>query len=78
MATYLYETIPTQPGETSETFELQQSMKDPALTRHPATGKPVQRIITGGYGFVSRNGSPSASAQHPPSSGGCGSGCGCH
>jgi predicted nucleic acid-binding Zn ribbon protein len=77
MATYLYETIPGKPGEEPVTFEVQQSMKDAPLTRHPQTGVPVRRVITGGFGFVSKGGS--APAPRPPASGGgCGSGCGCH
>ena len=76
MATYLYETIPGKPGEKSEIFEVRQSMKDEALIRHPETGQPVRRVITGGFGFVSK-GSASPAPQRP-SSGGCGSGCGCH
>jgi predicted nucleic acid-binding Zn ribbon protein len=76
MATYLYETIPAQSGEPVETFELRQSMNDAPLTRHPETGKAVRRVITGGFGFVSK-GKP-APAPSRPSSGGCGSGCGCH
>jgi len=79
MATYLYETIPRTPGEVPETFEVIQSMKDAPLTKHPETGVPVRRVITGGFGFVTKGGS-SPSPQPPPASGGggCGSGCGCH
>jgi len=79
MATYLYETIPSKQGEEPQTFEVQQSMKDAPLTTHPQTGVPVRRVITGGFGFVSKVGSAPASApQRPSSGGGCGSGCGCH
>jgi predicted nucleic acid-binding Zn ribbon protein len=77
MATYLYETIPSKQGEASQTFEVQQSMKDAPLTTHPETGVPVRRVITGGFGFVSKGGSAPA-PQRPASGGGCGSGCGCH
>ena len=76
MATYLYETIPANEGEQPETFEFQQSMKDEPLRHHPETGVPVRRIITGGFGFVSKG--SLAPAPQRPSSGGCGSGCGCH
>ncbi len=76
MATYLYETIPSNAGDQTETFEFQQSMKDAPLTLHPETGVPVRRVITGGFGFVSK-GSAAPTPQRP-SSGGCGSGCGCH
>jgi predicted nucleic acid-binding Zn ribbon protein len=79
MATYLYETIPSKQGEEPQTFEVQQSMKDAPLTAHPQTGVPVRRVITGGFGFVSKGGSaPAPAPQRPSSGGGCGSGCGCH
>ena len=76
MATYLYETIPSKPDEEPVTFEIQQSMMDAPLSTHPETGVPLRRVITGGFGFVSKGGSPPAPQR--PSSGGCGSGCGCH
>ncbi|NER50936.1 MAG: zinc ribbon domain-containing protein [Symploca sp. SIO1A3] len=75
MATYVYETIPQTPDEKPERFEIQQSMKDDALTEHPETGQPVKRVITGGYGFTVSGKAPSLS---PSSSGGsCCSGGGC-
>lgn len=76
MATYVYETIPASDGEQPERFEIQQSMKDDALTIHPDNGKPVRRVISGGYGFSV---SGSAAPAPAPSSHGCGGGsCGCH
>ena len=78
MATYLYETIPGRPGEEPVTFEIQQSMKDVPLTKHPETGVPVRRVITGGFGFVSKGSSAPPPQRTPSSGGGCGSGCGCH
>lgn len=73
MATYVYETIPQSPDEKPERFEIQQSMKDDALSEHPENGKPIKRVITGGYGF-SVSGATPAPAQHS-----CGGGsCGCH
>jgi predicted nucleic acid-binding Zn ribbon protein len=76
MATYVYETIPQIEGEKPKRFEVKQSMKDAALTRHPDTGEPVRRVITGGAGLMGMSASVSTSS----SSGGgsCGSGCGCH
>jgi predicted nucleic acid-binding Zn ribbon protein len=73
MATYVYETIPTQEGELPVQFELQQSMKDEPLTKHPETGVPVRRLISGGLGFT-------GTAKQDSDSGHCccGSGCGCH
>lgn len=80
MATYLYETIPGSPDEQPETFEIRQSMTEAPLTVHPENGKPVRRVITGGFGFVSKGSgaSPSPVPSRPAGGGGCGSGCGCH
>ena len=50
MALYIYETIPKNPKQKPRRFELQQSMKDTALTHDPKTGEPVRRVITGGSG----------------------------
>ncbi|MBK8477731.1 MAG: zinc ribbon domain-containing protein [Opitutaceae bacterium] len=90
MATYVYETIPQKPGDTATQFELQQSMRDAALTTHPETGVPVRRIITGGYGLIGANTGRSgegasttpaaapAEASHSHGGGGCcGGSCGC-
>jgi predicted nucleic acid-binding Zn ribbon protein len=76
MATYTYETIPREADEPVRTYEIQQSMRDAAFTRHPETGEPIRRVITGGLGIMTsgKNSSPA-----PAASGGhsCGSGCGC-
>ena len=76
MATYIYET--TDPSKPVRRFEIQQSMKDEALRIHPETGEPIQRVITGGYGYAAKGTGVGESA--PPMSGGgsCGVGCGCH
>jgi predicted nucleic acid-binding Zn ribbon protein len=50
MPTYIYET--TSPGKPARRFEVEQRMSEPALTRHPETGEPVRRVITGGLGFI--------------------------
>jgi len=77
MATYIYETIPEVEGEKPRRFEVRQSMKEDALTRHPDTGEPVRRVITGGAGVMGM--SSSASSSSGSSGGGsCGTGCGCH
>jgi len=52
MPTYQYATIPARDGDTVEYFEVTQRMADAPLTRHPDTGVPVQRVISGGLGFV--------------------------
>lgn len=79
MATYVYETIPTLPNAEPARFEVEQSMRDAPLTRHPATGEPVRRVITGGYGLMGvgeRKTTPRAEAAS--SGGGCSPGCACH
>ena len=75
MAIYTYETIPGTADEPVRTYEIRQSMKDSALTRHPETGEPIRRVITGGLGIMTSGkggGSPAPSGGH-----GCGAGCGC-
>ena len=49
MAVYVYETVPASPGEEPVRFEVTQSMKEAALTKHPHTGEKVRRVIVGGY-----------------------------
>lgn len=75
MATYVYETVPQRTGEKPRRFEVVQSMKDAPLTRDPATGEPVRRVITGGYGLMGV-GEKSATAAAAPAA--CGPGCACH
>lgn len=78
MATYVYETIPQQPDESPQQFELVQSMNDAPLSRHPDTGQPVRRVVMGGYGLMGRssNKSPSPAAVAPAAA--CSAGCACH
>ncbi len=73
MATYVYETIPRQDGAPSHRFEVVQSMKDAPLTRHPATGEPVRRVISGGFGLMQK-----AGPQAPAAAASCAPGCACH
>ena len=54
MALYIYETIPKNPKQKPRRFEVQQSMKDAALTKDPKTGEPIKRVITGGTGSIFR------------------------
>ena len=49
MTTYVYETIPQTIGETPVRFEVKQGMNDPKLTVQPITGKPVRRLVSGGF-----------------------------
>ncbi|MGE9296248.1 MAG: FmdB family zinc ribbon protein [Puniceicoccales bacterium] len=43
MPIYVYQVI-TADGSEGECFEVEQSMKDAALTEHPRTGVPVRRV----------------------------------
>jgi len=76
MATYVYETIPASEGALVRTYEIRQSMKDDALSKHPETGEPIRRVITGGLGILTSSKGTSAA---PTSGGHCcgGGGCGC-
>jgi hypothetical protein len=75
MATYVYETIPRQPGDTPRRFEVVQSMKDRPLERHPETGEAVRRVITGGYGLMGvTEKTPTPARAAAP----CAPGCACH
>lgn len=42
---YEYEILDSKGNPTGKTFEIFQSMKDKALTKHPETGEPVRRAI---------------------------------
>lgn len=76
MATYLYET--TDPQKPVRRFEIQQSMKDDAFTHHPETGEPIQRVITGGYGFaMAGQAATTIAPRGRPGGHSCGRGCGC-
>jgi len=74
MPTYLYETVPSA-GESAEQFEVRQGFNDAPLDRHPETGVPVRRVISGGLGLMSKGSSSATLPQAGPS---CGPGsCGC-
>jgi len=45
MPTYVYEVLDKSGVPTGETFEIVQSMKDDALTKHPKTKAPVRRAV---------------------------------
>lgn len=54
MPTYVYETIPQSADELPVRFEVKQGMNDPKLTEQPGTGKPVRRIISGGFAIFKK------------------------
>ena len=70
MTTYVYETVPQNEGEKPVYFEVKQSMQDAPLTAHPENGRPIRRVILGGYGVLKSGGAPAPKA----GSGGCGCG----
>ena len=71
MPIYIYET------SKGRRFELKQGMSDPTLTHDPATGEPVQRVISGGYGFIQKGKVQIGKPQAPAGGHSCGGGCGC-
>jgi predicted nucleic acid-binding Zn ribbon protein len=75
MTTYVYENIPSKPGEKPRYFEIKQSMNAAPLTKHPETGERIRRVVLGGFGVLS-----SGKSGGEPSSGStcCGPSCGCH
>ena len=78
MPLYQYETIPTVPDEAVRRFEVKQSMNDNALTRDPESGKPVRRVISGGYLLLKGEIGSESGAGGIPSPQSCGGSCACH
>ena len=54
MTTYVYETIPSTPGDKPRYFEIKQSIKDAPLTAHPETGETIRRVVLGGIGLIKK------------------------
>ena len=44
MLTYIYETLP-RTGKAARRYEIQQSIKDAPLKKHPTTREPIRRCI---------------------------------
>lgn len=63
MITYVYETVPSGPDEKVERFEWRQSIHEPALRKHPESGAPVRRVVSGGLGFASSGKETGAGAE---------------
>jgi len=66
MPTYVYETIPQSVGEAPVRFDFKQGMNDPKLTEQPGTGKPVRRLVSGGFALF-RGDLPTAGSVTDPS-----------
>ncbi len=74
MPTYVYETVPAKKGARAKRYEIKQSIKEAALTRHPETGEPLKRVISGGVGLLTSSASSSGSSHRHTSACGCGAG----
>lgn len=75
MPTYVYETIPAKKGAKARQYEIRQSIKDAALTKHPTTGEPIRRIIAGSVGLMTGATPSSGNSGHRHTSAcGCGAG----
>lgn len=72
MTTYVYETVPADSKEQPKFYEIQQSMQDAPLTKHPETGEAIRRVILGGYGAMTKSGDSSEGDSC------CGPACGCN
>ncbi len=70
MPTYEYETIPQRAGQHPVRFELYQPITAASLSKHPETGEPVRRVISGGLGIFTE--SKLSDGPSPCASGGCG------
>jgi predicted nucleic acid-binding Zn ribbon protein len=70
MTTYVYETVPSKPGQKPRYFEIKQGMKDAPLTKHPETGDPIRRVVLGGFGVLKSG----AKTRPAADAGGCGCG----
>jgi len=72
MPTYVYETVPRDSARQPVRFELDQRMSELALTKHPETGEPVRRVISGGLGFIGCEPKGGAAPAGGCGTGGCG------
>ena len=65
MPTYVYETIPQSADEAPVRFEVKQGMNDPKLTEQPGTGKPVRRLVSGGFALLKSEQASAGSVTDP-------------
>lgn len=74
MPTYIYETIPSKSGAKPKRYEIRQSIKEAALSKHPETGELVRRVIAGGIGVLTSGSASSSGGHRHTSACGCGAG----
>jgi hypothetical protein len=72
MATDVYETTPSKPGEQPRCFEIKQNMKNAPLTCHLGTGKPIRRVVLRGVGTLSSTSGRSSDSSGGRAPDGCG------
>lgn len=65
MTTYVYETIPQTDGEVPVYSEFKQGMNDIKLIEQPGTGKPVRRLVSGGFTLLRGNLTSTGSVTDP-------------
>ena len=56
MATYIYETVSSKTDEKPKRYEIKQSMNDAPLVKHPETGEKIRRVVSGGFGLMTKGG----------------------
>jgi hypothetical protein len=65
MVTYVYETL-SRPGKPVQRYEIQQSIKDAPLKKHPKTGEPIRRCIVLGTDLFVREATIEKPEPRPP------------
>lgn len=73
MPTYIYETVPAKKGGRVKRYEIRQSIKDSALTKHPETGESIHRVLADTVSVLTSSPSSGSSHTHTHSCG-CGAG----
>jgi predicted nucleic acid-binding Zn ribbon protein len=75
MPTYIYETVPTKKGARVKRYEIRQSIKDAALTKHPETQEPIRRVLADTVSVITSSSTTGSRPAHTHThSCGCGAG----